>query len=551
MATPSLPCKGLLPVNLAYAKGVFEQRATDTKARSAQSAHAIVVANDTRATEIGLATLRAGGNAADAFVAASLAETVLFAGVSSIAGFMHVLFYDAKTKQTTYVTGAHRAPLDKAVLHPGRADPDGRAVAIPGAVFGFAEMVRRFGRRPLAEDVAPAASLARDGFYVNALYAYDVALRRKVLESATYGKATYLPAARLPLAGDTLRLPTYADTLDHLGQEGSAYFSQGAWAKEFVEVVNARGGVVSMTDLAGARADVLAPTRWKRDNVDFALAAGPALLGSAAIMLDFEILDSFGVVGVPLTREWIESQARAYAYTLGSESWGREVVIQHPDDIPALVRAHAAKLVKEAGGAPPASSTGSSPNHSSAIVVVDEDGNIAVGMHTINEMPFGKGIFVGGVPLATSLGEAAIPPTPGAELPMLLSPVIAFRGGAPVLALAQFNRGAFPGDVQVMSAILDGKLDVVAAAIGPRVASVRTDMFHDGLPILVVDPRYSRADLCALAEDLAPGAVLEADIAAMNFAHGSLDIVTLSPGKGDASLTGVPAEWFEGRALGY
>ena len=235
-------CSGLLAPGLKQSSAWMAQRAADTRARAGQAAHAIVVANDARATEIGLAMLRSGGSAADTFVATSLAETVLYPGVSSIAGFMHVLYYDAKTKTTTYVVGAHRAPRDAQGAYRGPSDPPGRAVAIPGAVFGFAELVQRFGRRPLAEATRGAAKLARDGFDVNEVYASIVSSRTDVLARTPYGRSTYLPGGRAVMVGDTLRLPAYAATLDHLAQDGASFFSRGGWAKEFVEHGERRGG---------------------------------------------------------------------------------------------------------------------------------------------------------------------------------------------------------------------------------------------------------------------------------------------------------------------
>jgi gamma-glutamyltranspeptidase/glutathione hydrolase len=547
-------CRGLLAHDQQQAAAWMAQREADTRSRAGEAAHAMVVANDARAAELGLATLREGGDAADAFVATALAETVLYPGVTSIAGFMHVLYYDARTKRTTYLVGAHRAPRDPQGAYRGASDPPGRAVAIPGAVFGFAELVERFGRRSLAQATRGAAALARDGFYVSELYASIVASRASVLERTAYGRATYLPSGHPVMAGDTLRLPAYAETLDHFAREGAAFFARGAWGKEFVDTVTAEGGSVSLEDLAGAHAEALPPIAWRRGGVDYLLASGPALGGSARVIFGLELLGGFGRPSAPFTRDWVAEQLRVYAYTLGQTAWleGAEL-FDHPADMPALVELRARSVAQTASALGPTLAPASAaPHHSSAVVVVDADGDIAVGMHSINEHPFGRGIFVGGVPLATSVAIPTFrPKTPGLALPVSVSPLLALRDGIPVLALAQFNTGGFPADVEVTSAVIEGGLPLVEAVTGPRVASIYPGESHDHKPVVVVDPRYPRETLCALAASVGGSASIEADVRGVLASEGSIDAITIRPDAGSARLQGVPAEIMHGRALGY
>jgi hypothetical protein len=309
-----------------------------------------------------------------------------------------------------------------------------------------------------------------------------------------------------------------------------------------------------MDDLAGARGEALPPVAWRRGGVDFMLANGPALGGTARVMFGFDLLDGFGRPSVPFSPEWAGEQLRVYAYAFGQMAWlERPDLLGHPAEMSSLIEAHAREVV---GAASSLSSlavpTNVAPQHSSAVVVVDAEGNVAAGMHSINEYPFGKGIFVGGVPLATSI---AIPSyrakIPGADLPVGISPLLALRDGVPVLALAQFNAGGFPADIEVASAVLDGKLALVDAVTGPRIASIHPGKFHDGKPVVAIDPRYSRETLCGLAASLGSSAVLEADARGVLASEGSIDAVMIAPDAGEAHLQGVPAEILHGRALGY
>jgi gamma-glutamyltranspeptidase/glutathione hydrolase len=538
------------PDEQAAASNVMEARANDTRARSGQADHAIVVANDTRATEIGLDVLRSGGSAADAFVATCLAETVLFAGVTSIAGYMHALYYDAKAHRTTYVVGPHRRPKDPSGQYGGAKDPIGRAVAIPGGVFGFAELARRFGRKPLQELTRPAAKLARDGFSVDSQILGEI-WGGAALAHSEYGRRTYHPAGYPLLLGDVLRLPAYAETLDHLGRDGPKYFSSGDWARRFVRTVNEEGGVVSMEDLAAAGAIVLPPIEWRRRNVEFVLGSGPSIGGAARLIFAFSVLDGLAKPATPFSPEWVKAQLGAYTKTLQSEGWlGSRDLLQHASDLAQVVAAKADEALHTASAStvPLPQTDAPESGHSSAVVVVDSEGNIAVGMHSLNEKPFGGGIFVGGVPLATSIrlyppGEPA-----GTAIRVPFSPLLAMRDGRPVLALAQFGVG-FMADVQIASAVLDGDLDVVAAATGPRlVAGYRAA----GQGIFVVDPRYSRETLCQLASDLGSLGIIESSAKAVLNHAGVVDAVTIGLGTAmSPKLRGVAAEGSLGRVLGY
>src|SRR6266511_3069367 len=136
------------------------------------------------ASEAGAAVLRAGGNAVDAAVAAAFALSVVENQSSGLGGGF-ALVYDANEKKVH--------ALDFREVAPGRARPDmflkdgapqpkrsldgGLAVAVPGAVRGYAELARRFGTKPLQELVGPAAVLAERGFRVGRDYA-DAAARR-------------------------------------------------------------------------------------------------------------------------------------------------------------------------------------------------------------------------------------------------------------------------------------------------------------------------------------------------------------------------------------
>ncbi len=142
------------------------------------------------ASEVGAAVLRIGGNAVDAAVAAAFALSVVEPQSSGIGGGGFAMVYlakegEAKEGKIHFLDFREVAPgaaTRDMFLRDGRPDPrlsldGGLAVAVPGAVAGYAELARRFGTRPLSSLTAPAERLARSGFAVGPDYARKARLR--------------------------------------------------------------------------------------------------------------------------------------------------------------------------------------------------------------------------------------------------------------------------------------------------------------------------------------------------------------------------------------
>src|SRR5947208_11531908 len=134
-----------------------------------------VAAADPLAVEVGLATLRAGGNAADAAVATALALAVVYPEAGNLGGggfavlrmggdFATLDFREtapARARRDMYLD-AQGQPVENASL----VGP--LAAGVPGSPAGLYALHQRYGRLPWAKVVAPARSLAADGFRVDA-----------------------------------------------------------------------------------------------------------------------------------------------------------------------------------------------------------------------------------------------------------------------------------------------------------------------------------------------------------------------------------------------
>jgi gamma-glutamyltranspeptidase/glutathione hydrolase len=535
----SPPCDGdlfgLAPGADALARANIARR----RGTLATATREMVAASNEAATQAGLAALRAGGNAADAYVAATLVDDVVFPGVTSLAGVAGVLVYDARTRAVTYVHGGLADPLDAARRFRRGDTESGRLVLVPGAPAAYAEVVRRFGKKSLAAAVLPAATLASDGFSIDALYAGSIARNRAKLEASAFGRATFFREGRTLREGETLKLGAMGKTLRAFGDD-PRWFYRGPWATEAVRTANEHGGTLDARDFAAYAAEV-GPAMHGRFLGHDVYAGG---FGGATLLASLEALEVLRA-GAPArapseSADDLERLLRVAGAVRGagvrSTMASRGLVTEAPGAVEALITDAVRRIVEEAraaGTAPSPSITAGS--HSSAVIVVDAEGNVVVGTHSIGTLNWGEGLFVGGVPLSTAADTALDEPASAtiAERGDALTDTLVLDGGAPRDALAVYGTGLFPADVQVLDAALARGLDAEQAVLEPRVGNVAVDLEQKTFDATkrAADPRYDAALACELHKR---GFTLERSMA--HAPKGFVDtgfptLVTIAPGK--------------------
>ena len=181
----------------------------------------VVAAGHPRSAQAGADALREGGNAVDAALAAMLAAFTCEPLLTSLGAGGYMLVVDP-----------HGEPvlLDFFVEAAGRGvDAGARAELVPvsvsfgdaiqvfnigpasvgtyGMAAGLCEASTRFGRIPLADLVAPAARLARDGVAMNDPQAYVIEILAGIVTSTPECAALFAPDGRVVRAGDVVRQP--------------------------------------------------------------------------------------------------------------------------------------------------------------------------------------------------------------------------------------------------------------------------------------------------------------------------------------------------------
>ncbi|HEY2181136.1 MAG TPA: gamma-glutamyltransferase, partial [Solirubrobacteraceae bacterium] len=285
----------------------------------AEGEHGVVAAGHPLTAQAGAQVLREGGNAVDAAVGAmltSFAAEPLLTGLGA-GGYMLVAgggqeptlldFFVQAPSDPRALTGhdagtltavdadaariAELEPIDVSfgdaaqVFHIGPA-----SCGAYGAPAGVCEAARRWGTIPLADLVAPAARLARDGVALNHGQAYVAEILAELLTSTPECAALWAPDGHVLREGEVLRNGELGDALELLAADGPEPFYRGDIALAVCEWLRARGGWLAPDDLAGYRAVARTPARIAyRDRVVLTNpppSAGGTLLAYALALLD-------------------------------------------------------------------------------------------------------------------------------------------------------------------------------------------------------------------------------------------------------------------------
>lgn len=215
---------------------------------------AMVATGHPLAAQAAAAVLREGGSAVDAAVAADAVLGVVEPMATSIGGDLLAMVVPPDGAPLSY-NGTGRAPaaLDPAQIEalPGRRIPERHplSVTVPGAVRGWHDLHRRFGRLPWARLLEAAIGAAEQGFPVAPVAAREWRLFEPVLQRDPVC-ASLFRAGRVPRAGEVFCNPELAATLRSIAQDGPEAYYRGTPARAAAQAVQALGGVLAAEDFA-------------------------------------------------------------------------------------------------------------------------------------------------------------------------------------------------------------------------------------------------------------------------------------------------------------
>jgi gamma-glutamyltranspeptidase / glutathione hydrolase len=300
---------------------IFAQDRSQTRSMVI-SRHGIVAAESPLAAQAGVRILEHGGNAVDAAVATNAMMGVVEPMMNGIGGDLFVIVYDAKANKLYGLNASGWAPANLTIdfLHKqGLRDMPQQgvhAITVPGVVDGWQKLADKFGRKKLAEDLAPAIRTAHEGFpvpeWTAAYWADEVDYLRKD-EAAS---RTYLPMDRAPKMGEEFRNEDLAWSLQQIADHGGGGFYKGEIAAKVLETMRRHGGTMTPQDLAEYSSEWVEPiSTTYRDWTVYEMppnGQGLAALEMLNIMETFP-LGQYGFGSTKALHAMIEAKKLAYA----------------------------------------------------------------------------------------------------------------------------------------------------------------------------------------------------------------------------------------------
>jgi gamma-glutamyltranspeptidase/glutathione hydrolase len=220
----------------------------------------------------GAEILEAGGTAADAAVAASLASCVAETVMTGFLGGGHAVYFDAASGETWNLDcfcavpgiGREPRPAELVELQVPFGDESihysigPASCAVPGLPAGLDALWQRYGRLPWPELCTPALRLAREGVAMPPAHAACLAMLEPAM-TMNEGARIYSPGGRLLQAGGRLEQPGLVRTLELVAEEGALSVYRGSIAQILLDLMDERGGLVTGDDLGEYRARWLEP----------------------------------------------------------------------------------------------------------------------------------------------------------------------------------------------------------------------------------------------------------------------------------------------------
>ncbi|WP_342750243.1 gamma-glutamyltransferase [Phreatobacter cathodiphilus] len=288
----------------------------------AYATEAMAATSHPLATAAAIDILKAGGTAADAAIAAVGVMAVVEPHMTGIGGDCFTLI--SKPGQPIWgYNGSGRAPK-AATAEKLRAQgltsvptDSVHAVTVPGAIEAWETILRTHGRFDLGRVLQAAIGYAKNGWPVTPRVAFDWPADAAALAKDTGASRHYLLNGRAPTAGERMTSAALGATLEEIAAKGAKGFYEGRVAEDIVATLKAKGGLMSLEDLASHRGTVETPVIGDYKGTGVA-ELPPNGQGITALII-LNILEQFDVKGMDPTspeRLHIGIEAARLAYSL-------------------------------------------------------------------------------------------------------------------------------------------------------------------------------------------------------------------------------------------
>ena len=455
--------------------------------------HAMAATSHPLATQIALDVMKNGGSAVDAAIAANAALGLMEPTGSGIGGDLFAIVWDPKTKKLHGYNGSGRSPKSLTLAEfqkRGLTDipPTGPLpVSVPGAVDAWFALHDRFGRKPIADDLAPAIRYAREGHPVHEVIAYYWNLSVPRLSKWPGYKEQFTIDGRAPKRGETWKNPNLANTLEQIAKGGRDAFYKGDIARTIDAYFKANDGFLSYEDLAAHHGEWVEPVSTNYRGYDV-WELPPNSQGIAALqilnLLEPYDLKKYGFGSPEHVHLFVEAKKLAFADRArwyADPAFGKLPVSTLISKPYAKQRGKLMSLDKAAREAQPGTPAELDEGDTIYMTVADADG-MMVSLIQSNYRGMGSGMAAPGLGfIFQDRGEMFVLKeghpnsyAPGKRPFQTIIPAFVTKNGKPWLSFGVMGGGMQPqGHAQIVMNLVDFGMNLQEAGDAPRIQ-------HDG-----------------------------------------------------------------------
>jgi gamma-glutamyltranspeptidase / glutathione hydrolase len=281
------------------------------------------------ATLAAIETLKRGGSAVDAAIAANACLGFLEPTSSGIGGDCYAMIWDPKLSKVVSLAGSGRSPKSL-TLETARARAKNGvlpalgaiSVSTPGALDAWWTLHQRYGKLKWAELFEPAIHLAESGVPVPQIIGYYIKRNLAAftrpgsgVEETANAVHTWAPTGKAPGEGDVFRNPDLARTYRMIAEGGRDAYYDGPIAKTIDAYFKRIGGWLSAEDLREQHAEWSDPLVTNYRGVDvYGMAANTQGLATLQLLNIAENFDlrSMGFQSAQSLHVQIEAKRLAY-----------------------------------------------------------------------------------------------------------------------------------------------------------------------------------------------------------------------------------------------
>jgi gamma-glutamyltranspeptidase/glutathione hydrolase len=446
------------------------------------------------ATLTAIETLKRGGSAIDAAIAANACLGFLEPTSSGIGGDCFAMIWDPKLGKVVSLAGSGRSPRSLTLETVRARAKDGVipkygaiSISTPGALDAWWTLHQHYGRLKWSELFAPAIHLCETGVPEPQIIGFYIKRNLAIFTHAASGVEetvnamhTYAPSGQAPNEGDVFRNPDLARTYRMIAEGGRDAYYDGPIAQTIDAYFKRIGGWLSREDLRDQHAEWGDPLVTNYRGVDvYAMAANTQGLATLQML---NILESFD-----LRTMGFQSSASIHAQTeakrLAYEDRARYYADPHFAKIPIdwlkskTYAAERAKLIRPDRILTPVY-PGQAPSHGDTtyFTVSDTDG-MMISMIQSNFRGMGSGLVADGLGfMFQDRGELFSLQDghpnlyqPGKRPFQTIIPGFATKDGKPWMSFGVMGGDMQPqGQAQIIINRVDYGLDIQAAGDSPR-----------------------------------------------------------------------------------